>query len=211
MKSNQWYLRQNGTEIGPLLSGELKRLANDGKIVSTAELRAEGTPHWVPVSKVKEIAPFCTDIEIVAESAETKDACYPPPPPLPSQLGSARIDAPPPPIPKTVLAASPTAPAADSSKNDANVKSRRKEKWVRIGGNDEPSKIGSFIKYVVSGIVAGALLYTREMSRLDQKRANSSLKGSKYPSKSDPQKSAADHQKIMEAIKKSSQPSNSSK
>ena len=44
--AEQWYLRQRGKEIGPLAEEELMRVARDGEVMPSAEIRKAGTQRW---------------------------------------------------------------------------------------------------------------------------------------------------------------------
>jgi hypothetical protein len=213
MTHKKWYYRQNGTEIGPLSSNELKQLANDGKIRVNAQVRAEGTHSWVSVSRVKEIAPFCTDVEIVVDADALKNSKddFPPAPPLPNRRSNPVADLPPPPIPKRTPSVTrereKPAPAMEAMKSKEVA--AKKEKWIRIGGNDEPSKIGNFIKYVVSGVVAGVLLFNKSQLRNKDKNWDPFGPKSAHSTESSYQKRVSDHQKAVERMKNFPPPSSS--
>lgn len=49
----QWYLLQGDTDLGPMSTSELKRMAADGKIGPRDLVRKEGSTRWVPASAIE--------------------------------------------------------------------------------------------------------------------------------------------------------------
>ncbi len=48
--ANHWYVQHNGKLYGPLASGELKRLAAEGKVKPTTQVRLGTEGQWGPAS-----------------------------------------------------------------------------------------------------------------------------------------------------------------
>ena len=74
--SEQWYLRHQGNELGPLAEEQLVQMATDGEVAPSAEIRKEGTTRWVTAIRVK---------GLFSDSTEAPPVAGPPavPPPLP--------------------------------------------------------------------------------------------------------------------------------
>ena len=74
--SEQWYLRHQGNELGPLAEEQLLQMATDGEVAPSAEIRKEGTTRWVTAIRVK---------GLFSESTDAPPVAGPPaaPPPLP--------------------------------------------------------------------------------------------------------------------------------
>ncbi|MEE3370833.1 MAG: DUF4339 domain-containing protein [Planctomycetota bacterium] len=75
--SEQWYLRHQGNEIGPLAEEQLLQMAADGQVAPSAEIRKDGTTRWVTAIRVKGLFPDSTDAPPVAGPPSA-------PPPLPA-------------------------------------------------------------------------------------------------------------------------------
>ncbi|MBB75565.1 MAG: hypothetical protein CMJ75_13745 [Planctomycetaceae bacterium] len=74
--SEQWYLRHQGNEIGPLAEEQLLQMAADDQVAPSAEIRKDGTTRWVAAIRVKGLFPDSTDAPPIAEPPSV-------PPPLP--------------------------------------------------------------------------------------------------------------------------------
>ncbi len=64
--SEQWYLRHQGNELGPLAEEQLLQMATDGEVAPSAEIRKEGTTRWVTAIRVKGLFSESTDAPPVA-------------------------------------------------------------------------------------------------------------------------------------------------
>ena len=74
--SEQWYLRHQGNELGPLAEEQLLQMASSGEVAPSAEIRKEGTTRWVTAIRVKGLFSDSTDAPPVAGPPAA-------PPPLP--------------------------------------------------------------------------------------------------------------------------------
>ena len=87
--SEQWYLRHQGKEVGPLAEEQLMQMAADGQVASAAEIRKEGTDRWVTAIRVKGLFPEALDAPPVA-APPSDDTAPPPLPTASAKAGSAQ-------------------------------------------------------------------------------------------------------------------------
>ena len=78
--SEQWYLRHQENEVGPLAEEKLLQMAADGQVAPSAEIRKSGTTRWVTATRVKGLFPDSLGAPPVAEPPTGIAA----PPPLPA-------------------------------------------------------------------------------------------------------------------------------
>lgn len=78
--SEQWYLRHQGNEVGPLAEEKLLQMAADSQVAPSAEIRKAGTTRWVTATRVKGLFPDSLGAPPVAEPPAGIAA----PPPLPA-------------------------------------------------------------------------------------------------------------------------------
>ncbi len=55
--SEQWYYARNGNQTGPIAAGDLKQLADSGRLLPTDLVRKDGMKAWAPASRVKGLFP----------------------------------------------------------------------------------------------------------------------------------------------------------
>lgn len=86
--AKKWFYVSNGQQYGPVSSSELKRLADEGKLLPSDLVWKEGAPEWIPASKIRKLFDNQgghIDIQNNESQASTPEPVNPPPPPTISE------------------------------------------------------------------------------------------------------------------------------
>ncbi len=101
--AHQWFLQHGGKQYGPLTSAQLKKLAGEGKIGPTSQVRLGTEGNWTPASRVQGLFPPTSSVDslppilpVAAPPSTVRAKAVPPravpvAPPLASPLARAPI------------------------------------------------------------------------------------------------------------------------
>ena len=108
--ANEWYVEHGGKRYGPMTSAQLKKLAVDGKISPTTNLRSGSEGAWVPAGRVQGLfadgrAPAPSNAQRPAAAPQPAFAPIAPPAPPPFSAPAPRVATV---VPKAVPAMAPS-------------------------------------------------------------------------------------------------------
>ncbi len=90
--AHQWYVQHGGKQHGPISSAQLKKLAAEGKISPSTNVRLGADAKWVPAGRVQGLFAAQPSAAAVAPPVEPLRAVpTPPPPPMASPLARVPI------------------------------------------------------------------------------------------------------------------------